>query len=83
MNLLACGNKPVLFKREDKQYNEELISKLNLPTISANNLNELISNFESIINEYPIISNFNITSLDYIVNEIKQKIDLYKKLTNQ
>lgn len=80
---LACGNYPVLFKRIDKDYNEDLISKINIPVIEANNLKQLIEDFESTINNYPIISNFNITSLDSIVNNIRQKIDLYKKLTNQ
>ena len=30
---LSCGNKPVLFKRNDKTYDEKLISKLNLPVL--------------------------------------------------
>jgi hypothetical protein len=80
---LACGNYPVLFKRVDKEYNEDLISTINIPVIEANNFKQLIEIFESTINNYPIISNFNITSLDNITNDIKQKIDLYKKLTNQ
>ena len=80
---IACGNKPVLFKREDKQYNEELISKLNIPTITANNLDELISNFEIKINNYPCITDFSITSIENIKLEIKEKIDLFKKLTQQ
>lgn len=80
---IACGNKPILFKREDKQYNEELILKLNIPTISANNLDELISNFEIKINNYPCITDFSITSIENIKLEIKEKIDLFKKLTQQ
>jgi hypothetical protein len=79
---LACGNYPVLFKRVDKEYNEDLISTINIPVIEANNFKQLIEIFESTINNYPIISNFNITSLDNITNDIKQKINLYKKLTN-
>ena len=35
---LACGNYPVLFKRVDKDYNEDLISIINFPLIEANNL---------------------------------------------
>ena len=80
---LACGNYPVLFKRVDKDYNEDLISKINIPLIEANNLKQLIEDFELTINNYPIINNFNITPLDNIANDIRQKIDLYKKLTNQ
>lgn len=80
---LACGNYPVLFKRDDKIYDESLILKTNIPVIEAGDLQQLIINFESIINNYPNITNFNIISLDNIVNEIKQKIDLYDKLTKQ
>ena len=77
---LACGNNPVLFKREDKIYNEDQILELNLPVIEADNLKQLIINFESIINNYPTITNFNIKSLDNIAKDIKEKIDLYNKL---
>ena len=78
---LACGNKPVLFKREDKIYDEKLIEKLNLPIIEASNLKDLLEKFDANINEYPIISNFNIVNLENIKKEIKEKIDLYNKLT--
>ena len=78
---LACGNKPVLFKREDKIYDEKLISELNLPIIEASDLKDLLEKFDSIIDEYPIISNFNVVNLDNIKKEIKEKIDLYNKLT--
>ena len=78
---LACGNKPVLFKREDKIYDEKLIEKLNLPVIEANDLKDLLEKFDTSISEYPIISNFNIISLENIKEEIKEKIDLYNKLT--
>jgi hypothetical protein len=80
---LACGNKPVLFKREDKFYDDSLIEKLNLPVIESNSLKELIKNFEMISKDYPTISNFEITSLDNIVNNVKQKIELFNKLIQQ
>ena len=80
---LACGNKPVLFKREDKIYDEDLIHELNLPVIEAYSLKDLLEKFDASINEYPIISNFNIISLENIKKEIKEKIDLYNKLTKQ
>ena len=73
---LACGNKPVLFRREDKIYDEKLISELNLPIIEASDLKDLLEKFDSIIDEYPIISNFNVVNLDNIKKEIKEKIDL-------
>jgi hypothetical protein len=78
---LSCGNKPVLFKRDDKTYDEELINKLNLPVIESSNLKELINQFETIIQNYPTINNFEILNLDKMVLEIKEKIELFKKLT--
>ena len=78
---LACGNYPVLFKRFDKNYNEELIKNLNLPIIESDNLKDLITKFDKIIKNYPIITNFKITNFDNIVLEIKEKIELFKKMT--
>lgn len=79
---LACGNFPVLFKRFDKNYDEELITNLNIPVIKGDNLKQLIENFSVIINNYPNINNFNIISFDAIVKNVKEKIDLYNKLMN-
>ena len=79
---LACGNFPVLFKRFDKNYDEELITNLNIPVIKGDNLKQLFENFSVIINNYPNINNFNIISFDTIVKNVKEKIDLYNKLMN-
>ena len=79
---LTCGNFPVLFKRFDKNYDEELITNLNIPVIKGDNLKQLIENFSVIINNYPNINNFNIISFDTIVKNVKEKIDLYNKLMN-
>ena len=79
---LSCGNKPVLFKRVDKNYDEDMILKLNLPCIKTSNLEEMIQEFELIIKNYPTITNFEIKKFDSIVLEIKQNIELFKKLTN-
>ncbi len=78
---LACGNYPVLFKRIDKEYNDKLISKYNIPVINYTNIDDLIKNFENLIKDYPLINNFEITSLDNVISEIKQKIELFNKLT--
>jgi hypothetical protein len=80
---LACGNKPVLFRRKDKEYDDKLIQELNIPVISPNSLKALVEEFDSIIDNYPTISNFNVTNIDNIKKEIKEKIDLYKKLTQK
>ena len=77
---LSCGNKPVLFRRIDKSYDEELIKKLNLPLIQSDNLEELINQFELIIKDYPIITNFKCTDFKIISTEIKEKIELFNKL---
>ncbi|BAK74612.1 hypothetical protein [Arcobacter sp. L] len=78
---LSCGNFPVLFKREDKSYNDKLISKLNIPVIKYSNIDELINNFESTIKDYPTITNFEIKKLDNMILEVKEKIALFNKLT--
>lgn len=78
---LSCGNKPVLFKRNDKAYDEKLISKLNLPVVEFTNLEKLIEQFETVIKTYPTITNFQIIKLDNMVLQIKEKIDLFNKLT--
>ncbi|MGE0051147.1 MAG: hypothetical protein AB7S49_06450 [Arcobacter sp.] len=78
---LSCGNFPVLFKREDKSYNDKLISKLNIPVIKYSNIDELINNFELTIKDYPTITNFEIKKLDDMILEVKEKIALFNKLT--
>lgn len=79
---IACGNSPVIFKREDKQYNMELIEKLNIPCIENSTLDETISEFETIIKDYPTINNYEVANFDDIKVEITAKIEAYKKLTN-
>lgn len=79
---IACGNSPVIFKREDKQYNMELIEKLNIPCIENSTLDETISEFETIIKDYPTINNYEVANFDDIKVEITAKIETYKKLTN-
>ena len=80
---IACGNKAVLFKREDKTYNEKLISKINLPIIEESNLEKIIENFETIIKSYPQIENFNNTNLKNIQLNIKEKLEEYNRLVGQ
>lgn len=79
---LSCGNYPVIFRRKDKSYNEDLISKLNIPIIDFNSLSDLIEKFELIIKDYPIIKDIEINNCQDIINEINEKISLYNKLIN-
>lgn len=79
---LSCGNNPIIFRRKDKNYNEDLISKLNIPIIDFNSLSELIEKFELIIKDYPIIKDIEINNCQDIINEINEKISLYNKLIN-
>lgn len=79
---ITCGNKPVLFKREDKKYDDKLISKLNIPVIGSDNLNELIFLFEQVIKNYPTLGKLDFVNLDDVVLEIKKKIELFNKLNN-
>ena len=78
----ACRNKPVLFQRVDKKYDEDMILKLNLPYIKTSNLEDMIQEFELIIKNYPTITNFEIKNLDTMVLQIKQNVELFKKLPN-
>lgn len=77
---ISCGNKPVLFKRDDKTYDEDLISSLNLPVINENSIEKTIERFEKIIKEYPEITNFKNINLENIKKEIKENIDKYNSL---
>lgn len=51
---LACANKPVFFIRKDKPIlNMKLIVKYKIPVVHGENLDELMQNFENIIQNYP------------------------------
>ncbi|MGM0519418.1 MAG: hypothetical protein ACQERD_07225 [Campylobacterota bacterium] len=79
---LASGNYPVLFIREDKNYNKELIKKLQLPVIEATSLDEIVLEFEKIIDSYPKIDIPAKSSLTQMKDEISNKIETYKSLTD-
>jgi hypothetical protein len=80
---ISCGNKPVLFKRADKTYNNKLISSLNLPTINEDSIESIIEKFENIIKKYPEITNFENINLENIREEIKEKIEEYESLVRR
>ncbi|MGA1941064.1 hypothetical protein [Arcobacter sp. YIC-310] len=78
---IFCENNPVLFKREDKTYNEELIQKLNIPVIESKSIDDTILEFENIIKSYPTIQKPKNFDISMVKNEISEKIENYKKLT--
>lgn len=79
---ISSGNKPVLFKREDKTYNEELIKKLNIPVIEGEKLDEIIKNFENTIENYPKLNELKLENLENIKINIEEKIEYFRKLLN-
>lgn len=79
---IACGNKPVLFKRKDKKYDDKLISKLNIPVIGSDNLEELVYLFEQVINNYPTLKELELVNLDEVILEINKKIEIFNKINN-
>lgn len=79
---IVCQGKPVLLKREDKPYDEDLIKKLNLPTIKLSNFDEIFIKFDSIIKSYPKLNEIDSLDINSIINTICKKIETYKKLTN-
>lgn len=78
---IACGNKPVLFIREDKKYNNKLIEDLNIPVIKEESLEKIINKFEDIILNYPKLGEFINMNFDKIKNEIKIKTEEFARIT--
>ncbi len=79
---LASGNSPVLFKREDKSYDEELIKQLQIPTIETKSLDETVASFETIIESYPSVKIPENTSIQKAKEEISKKVETFNSLTN-
>jgi len=79
---LRSGGKPVLLKREDKRYDENLIESLKLPTIEINSFEKIINQFETIIEKYPKINLTDKFDMSQIINDIFVKLETYKKIKN-
>lgn len=78
---IACGNKPVLLLREDKEYNEMLIKELNLPTIAyETNFDLIIKNFKDLKNNYPKLNEVKNFDFHSIYTQIKGSIETFKKV---
>lgn len=79
---IECGNKPVLLKRKDKNYDERLIKEIHLPTINFISFDETFTKFEKIIKSYPKINKKEKFDMDTIVNDIFVRINTYRRLNN-
>lgn len=80
---IACGNNPILLLREDKEYNMEFITNLNLPTINYNkNLDKIVSEFEEKIISYPKLNEIDNFDFTPIIEQVSKKIDAYNKLSS-
>ncbi len=73
---IACGNSPVLLLREDKAYDLDFITNLNIPIISYNeNLDKIISEFEEKIISYPKLTDIDNFDFNPMIKQIEKKID--------
>ncbi|WP_298751752.1 hypothetical protein [uncultured Arcobacter sp.] len=80
---IACGNNPILLLRQDKEYNMEFISNLNIPTINYNeNLDKIVSEFEEKIISYPKLNEIDNFDFTPIIEQVSKKIDAYNKLSS-
>ncbi|MFA9372591.1 MAG: hypothetical protein ACERKK_00415 [Poseidonibacter sp.] len=77
---ISCGNKPVIFKREDKKYDDKLIEELNIPTISKDTLEEILKSFDEIILDYPELCEFKNMNFENIKEEIKIKTEEFARI---
>lgn len=80
---LACGNKPVFFKRYDYESIDaiELIEKHNIPTIQKESLNDVVAEFENIIQNYPSLQKPQRVDISAIKENIKKRFDLMKSIS--
>ena len=78
---LAAGNNPIFFKRTDKDIqNIDLLEKYNIPIIEVDNLDQLMVEYDNIINNYPQIKRFEKFNIDTIKNDIQKTLELFKKI---
>ncbi|MEJ5168664.1 MAG: hypothetical protein WHU93_05825 [Arcobacteraceae bacterium] len=79
---LASGNNPVFFKRYDYEIIDgiELIEKYNIPTIQKESLDDVVAEFEQIIQNYPQTKKLEKVDISSIKENIKKRFDLMKSL---
>jgi len=69
---LASGNNPVFFQRSDKDTKDlELIKKYNVPIVCGEDINQIITNFDNIILNYPKTKQLKEVDTTEIIQQIK------------
>ena len=79
---IASGNKPILFKRDDKTYDEKLIKQLHLPFINEKPLDEAMIEYEKIIKNYPKLVSLDYVDLNSIIHDIFVRIETFRKMSS-
>jgi len=79
---LASGNHPLFFQRGDKAVeHRDLLEKYNIPIIQkVENMEELMNNFEKIIQNYPKTNKIERFDISKIKNEIEDTIKKFEMI---
>lgn len=82
MESVASGNKPVYFKRYDKEEieNVALLEKYNIPTIEEKTLEKIVEKFGQIIRNYPELNKMEKFDILEIKNEINKTLELFASI---
>ena len=73
----------MLLKREDKEYNDQILSQLNIPILESNDLNSIMSEFNEICSKPFVFNKIDKFSLETLINDIDTKIELFNKLVKE
>ncbi|WP_419771119.1 MAG: hypothetical protein ACNI3C_04835 [Candidatus Marinarcus sp.] len=75
---VACGNKPVFYKREDKTYLEmDIITHFGIPIITGTQLDDMLKDFYQTVANYPQLKTFTNENLTNILYEISTKLNAH------
>jgi len=78
---LASGNFPVFYPRVDKINEDlELIKEYNIPIVAGSDMAEIVSNFETIIKDYPKTKKLEKVDTSKIIDEISSIIEKFKAI---
>jgi len=79
---LASGNHPVFFARNIKPYKGELslLEKYNIPQISGGNLDELVANFDKVIENYPQTNEIKKVDISSMIANIEATMKKYAEI---